>query len=687
MKNNALNDPKRIVSWWLRLPDLNWPSHDGLERIKRRAEEIAASGATTAMIFGTHFRWDFLPYFTLLHDYLATVAEELHARGVELYDHHSVNLVHRYDTREEMRHVMLHSGPHLPFSPSREAAASWTYNGKRLNDWRMIDVKTRDVLYFPQYAAEGFCISNPDFVESYKDYLKKLIADTGIDGLSADDPVHFMHYNSCACPHCRAKLRERTGLELPPIEDRSFWGNWANPAWRAWIDLRFETASDFFAALKPVFPENFRVTTCGHNSAAANANGSAADARAFLAGGCNYTNLEMSGNTPPYKKDPVTTNTSIPYHIINASHHQACARERGGRCFSTGFGFTEETAGIVWAVNKMMGADCWFSTLKDRLGLPEHILATLPDEAEVIGKAFRFEAENPKLFCGQQIGQVGVYFSYETRCHTYFGNLNTGYFKDFFLSLQALLEKGISPHTVFDFPESADEYPLILLPSAAAMTATEVAALGRYLKAGGRVIATGPSALPACRHSYRLPDAPTLDAPTDFFSYIVNGVKHQAADWTRQSTIPKTNDPDFWQAPMEGLWYHPHRMTDGTVTDAVLEACRRCGRPLPIRVDRSDGYLVSMFEDESAITVHLLAKEFETDIDHHLDEIRFHRSRVNYINKVEPLDVTDTLLITAETAPTVYLPLTNATARVEAVTDGYLIHLPPKTAYAILQFE
>ena len=166
MKNNALNDPKRIVSWWLRLPDLNWPSHDGLERIKRRAEEIAASGATTAMIFGTHFRWDFLPYFTLLHDYLATVAEELHSRGVELYDHHSVNLVHRYSTPEEMRHVMLHSGPHLPLSPSREAAASWTYNGKLLNDWRMIDVKTRDVLYFPQYAAEGFCFCNPSFTEA-----------------------------------------------------------------------------------------------------------------------------------------------------------------------------------------------------------------------------------------------------------------------------------------------------------------------------------------------------------------------------------------------------------------------------------------------------------------------------------------------------------------------------------------
>ena len=132
-------DKKRIVNWWMRWEDLNWPNHDGLDRIKERAEKLAEANVTTAMLFGAHFRWDFMPYFTLLHDYIATVTEELHKYGIEFYDRHSVNLIHRYDTREEMRHVMLHSGPHLPFSPSREAAASWEYKGSRLNDWRMID--------------------------------------------------------------------------------------------------------------------------------------------------------------------------------------------------------------------------------------------------------------------------------------------------------------------------------------------------------------------------------------------------------------------------------------------------------------------------------------------------------------------------------------------------------------------
>ena len=207
MKSSPINDPKRIASWWITFEDLNWPHPDAYDKIKRRAEGLAKSGATTAMIFGTHFRWDYLPYFTLLHDYLATVSEELNKYGLELYDHHSVCLVHRYSTRDEMRNVMINSGPHLPFSPSYEAAASWEYNGSKLNDWRMIDITTGKPMYYPQYTAESFCPGNPVYVEAYKKYVKDLIETTGITGLSADDPIHFTRYRTCGCDHCKEKFK------------------------------------------------------------------------------------------------------------------------------------------------------------------------------------------------------------------------------------------------------------------------------------------------------------------------------------------------------------------------------------------------------------------------------------------------------------------------------------------------
>ena len=67
---------ERMTTWWMHWPDLQWPDSDNLDRIKARAEGLAKADVTAAMIFGTHFRWDWMPVFPLLHDYLATVSEE-----------------------------------------------------------------------------------------------------------------------------------------------------------------------------------------------------------------------------------------------------------------------------------------------------------------------------------------------------------------------------------------------------------------------------------------------------------------------------------------------------------------------------------------------------------------------------------------------------------------------------------
>lgn len=681
-----ITERKRIASWWVRWNDLNWPNGDNHDRIKERAEKMAKANITTAMIFGAHFRWDYLPYFTLLHDYLATVSEELRACGVEMWDHHSVNLIHRYDTRDEMRHVMLHSGPHLPFSPSREAAATWEYKGKRLNDWRMIDVKTEKALYYPQYAAEGFCYRNPAFVEAYCDYIKTLVRDTGITGLSADDPVHYMHFNSCACPYCRAELKRRAGIDLPPIDDRGFWGNWNNPAWRHWIDLRFDASGEFFKRVAEALPPDCRLTTCGGNSAAPSAIAKASDARVSLEG-CNYANLEMSGNTPPYKKDPVTVNARIADRLVNASHHQAAAREKGLRCFGTGFGFTEETANIVWAVNMMLDSDCWFSTLKDRLGLPDHILETLPNEWDIIGKAFGFEKEHPHLFEGRQAAQLGVYFSYETKNHTFFGSVEKGYYKDLSATMKLLFGAGISPHTIFSFPENPQEYPLILIPSPAAMTEEENRALDRYLANGGVAAVFGPSAVSGCESPVVLPNAPTIDDPVSFFSSVPNGVWLKSADWMRLTEFPPMTDQTAWRELRKGLFYTPARISDGQITDSLLLLAQKHMKSLPIEILESTGYLTTIFENDDAYVIRMLAEDFDTDIDHTLDEMRFHRSRVNFINHVMPIGVTQTIRFKSDGIPEVYTPFNSAPA-MSSVSDGVCtVRLPEKTSFLLLRLK
>lgn len=674
----------RITTWWIRWEDLNWPSPDNLDKIRRRAENYAKANATAVMIFGTHFRWDYLPIFPILHDYLATVAEELHQYGLKLFDHHSVNLVHRYSTREEMRRVIRDSGPHLPFSPTREAAATWEYKGKRLNDWRMIDVKNGKPMYFPQYTAEGFCHRNPEFKEAYLDYVKYLIRETNIDGLSADDAMHYMHYSTCGCEYCRAELKKRSGIDLPPVDDLSFWGNFDNPAWLDWIDLRFDATGEFYRDLAKILPEDFRLTGCGEFSASASSLEKASDARRFL-DGCNYVNMEMTGNTPPYKHDPKTSNVPFTTRLASASHHQAAARERGVTAFSNGYAHTTVSANHVWAISKVLDADAWVGTLKGRLGLPDHILNTLPSEEDIIGMAFGFEAAHPELFRGDFVGQLAVYFSYETRNHTYLGNLTQGYFKDYKETLSLLFRNGICPHTVFAFPETAETYPVVLLSSALKMTDAEIAAMNAYLAVGGKVIVTGPTPLPDCKNSWNIPASPMVP-PEEFFYTVPNGVNGKHADWMSKTELPRSTDPDVWSEPREGVFYHPHRISEQTNAEKVLFLCEAYMKQMPLKIRSSKGYLTTMFDAEDQITVQFLAEDYDVDIDHELDELRYHRSRVNYINKVEPIGIGREIVIEADRTPEVYTPFTNEPSKVKRSNGICTITLPEKCSYAILRF-
>ena len=84
--------------------------------------------------------------------------------------------------------------------------------------------------------------------------------------------------------------------------------------------------------------------------------------------------------------------------------------------------------------------------------------------------------------------------------------------------------------------------------------------------------------------------------------------------------------------------------------------------------------------------MHLLAEDFDTDIDHDLDEMRFHRSRVNYITKAEPIGVTDTLQCKASTLPQVYLPFSGKRLTPTMQGDTVEIKLPEGTPYVLLYF-
>jgi hypothetical protein len=477
-----MNERYRAISWWLTWDDMMWPDQAIVDKIRRRADQAAESSVNCAMIFGMHFRWDHMPLWDRLHDLLAYTVEELHDRKIAVFDHHSSVLVHRPRTREDAWDISLRNRHHVPFYPSIETAATWTFEGHPINEWRMIDVETGQAAYLPTYTAEQFCMNNPNFRYAYQTYVRKLIRETGIDGLMSDDNIHYGGWRTCACRWCKERFLKDYGHELPAVSDGSFWGNRESEAFKDWIDMRFQDSGRFLGCVQEVLPEGFPLLSCCSTSDYAAAPSSGLTYQEYIKY-CNIVMLEMCGNTPNLKGT---------WHEQMASQmlHLSIARDNASPCLGLGYGFFPDTGFFVWALNKFLGADTWFSTLPARLAGPPDEIARLADDPELVAEGFGWEKAYPYLFTAQPDTDLAVFFSRSTR--DYYGQTHQDYTLDYHLTCSALVEASIDFEVVTTIPK-AGEYPVLVLSSAICLSEEEIACLETYLRAGGVVIALGPT--------------------------------------------------------------------------------------------------------------------------------------------------------------------------------------------------
>ena len=266
-----------------------------------------------------------------------------------------------------------------------------------------------------------------------------------------------------------------------------------------------------------------------------------------------------------------------------------------------------------------------------------------------------------------------------------FGNLKKGYCKDYEETLHLLFTGGICPHTVFAFPENTDQYPVILLSSVAKFTEEEKTALKRYLSAGGKIIVTGPTAVEGCKNNWKLPNR--LDVPaSEFFPTVPDGIHVKQADWYLNRDVKPSGDEDAWQTPGEGIWYHPHRLGE-TNEKRLLELARSFVKPLPVEPLEAKGYFCTMREDEDKVIVQLLAEDYDVDIDHELDSIRTHRSRVNLLTTIKPVGIARTVKFKTDKTPEVYTPFNKDAATIDRIGEEVIVTLPEDCSYAILSFK
>ncbi|MBI5689393.1 MAG: hypothetical protein HZC55_04795 [Verrucomicrobia bacterium] len=603
----------RAVSWWLVFDDLQWPNDELRDAIRRRADRCAESAVNCCLIFGAHFRWDFLPLWSRLHDLLATIATELHERKILLFDHHSSVLTHRPRNVEEARGIWQRNRHHVPFYPSAEVAATWTYEGAHLDDWRMWDVESGRPVYLPVYAAEQYCMNHPGFRAAYGRYVRELVAATGIDGLMSDDGIYYADWRACGCPHCRERFRREYGHALPPVSDAGFWGNRRSAAFRDWIEMRYRSSRDFLGTVREALPAGFPLLTCCASS----------DGHALPAYGmsyqdfirhCDHIVLEMVGSTPV---PAGTWDGRIPSQLL----HLGLARTHRVPCLGLGYGFFPDTAFFIWALNKFLGSDCWFSTLKGRLGASAAQLATLADDAELVGEGYRWERAHPGLFEGEADTEVAVFFSRATR--DYYGQVAADYVGDYHATCLALMRAGVSCEVVTEIPP-AGRFRRLVLSSAVCLAADERRALADFLAAGGTVLATGPCGFL---------DGRAGEAHPGWLSEL--GVAAEWDDPPRPGGFPPYQQlrapvavatcragpgdvgagPDGWHQVVRGagrVWWRPERMARKETAAAVLQ---RLGSGAAVGADVQGwpgGWQARRFRDGHRRLIHSLPAQVAT---------------------------------------------------------------------------
>jgi hypothetical protein len=486
---SSLNRPEkhgrpryRAIGWWLTFDDLTWPNPELMDKIRRRADQCATSGVNCCIVFGAHLRWDFMPLWERFHDELHFVADELHQRNILLFDHHSATIVHRPRNRDEALDIWRRNRHHVPFYPSREMAATWEFAGSHLNDWRMIDVETGKPVFVPAYTAEQFCMNHPGFRQGYVAYVRKLLGDTGMDGLMSDDMIFYADWRACGCQFCRDRFHREYGHDLPPVTDPTFWGNRHSQAFRDWIKMRFQTPADFLAEVKKALPENFPLLTCCSSSDNFYLPSFGMSYQDFIQS-CNHVMLEMVGQTPAIEG---TWGDRVPSQLL----HLDIARKHNAPCFGLGYGFFPDTAFFIWAVNKFLGSDCWFSTVKGRLDATPTELATLADDSELVGEGFNWEKNHPELFGGEVETNTAVFFSRATR--DFYGELIGDYCSDYNASCLNVTRANLTCVVVTDIPLFG-KIGCLILSSVMCLSAKQRNDLLDFLRAGGLVVATGPT--------------------------------------------------------------------------------------------------------------------------------------------------------------------------------------------------
>jgi hypothetical protein len=275
------------------------------------------------------------------------------------------------------------------------AAEHAHYAGHRFRDLCEIDVRDGSRGYSRAYQAELFCHNNPGFLDMHEKYLRRLISEVPLDGIQVDDMCDYGGLTTCGCVYCRERFRKEYGRELPPFDDKTFWGdtsghpltwgNYENPVFRDWLRMKTDSVVDHVKMIKSVIGDIPLMTCC-----------SSTGPNVLHAVSLNLERMKDHLDLVMLENCGLGIGTVNWDRMDAEALQQKDIADKMGRAPAIALSYTvyEKGAYLGWALSRFWGVGNWSSTLTGRLAYD-------PEDAkeihELIGPINNWEREYSDL--------------------------------------------------------------------------------------------------------------------------------------------------------------------------------------------------------------------------------------------------------------------------------------------------
>ncbi|MDD5678796.1 MAG: beta-galactosidase trimerization domain-containing protein [Kiritimatiellae bacterium] len=513
------------------------------EDYDRKARQLKEAGVNAVITYGEfHFRWNFVDIWPQMLKMLSNICKSCHRYEIKVVEHHSANHNSHPVGKREWNALLSAAdyGRCAGFLKMLNVGDK-EYRGVRFSSMRQIDPCTGNFVH-DCYYTKPFCHNNPDWQKLYFDHLKDIYS-CGVDGIMTDD-VGFYN-NACGCIYCREKFKRDSGCEMPPsgIDDKNFYGNLDNPAYRAWVLWRIEChrehqqrVFDHFRGLglelaRPMY------SSSNTNAYAPRGKGVALD---NLDGLCSTVFTEVNTGEVPYcwlrtgaeqkQRNALAYRNDVPpmslFYPRNRVEHLFC-----------------------WALTKALGQCYWGTSWS----------YDVKKDARMLKQTFDFEDAHPQLYDRPEpISEVGVLFSARTVWLHTDNDKAPNYIRmsdpastDCWAGWCEMLLLANIPFDVIgenDLEERRyfDRLRLIIVPNAVCLSDKQIKALKEFARKGGRIIITHQSGMKdesgAWRKNYPLSDL----VGANYFETL-----NETSDWIIPEKGPfKTKPCHFAKSPL-----------------------------------------------------------------------------------------------------------------------------------------